>query len=95
LPDRKDQDQPSKGAIMRNAGRLKLGYYPLPIEEARNLRQLLIAPPAFFAVDPCAGDGTALLEITQGLSAARYPCAFSQCDSGAWEIDGRSKLIRT
>jgi hypothetical protein len=54
---------------MRNAGRLKLGYYPLPIEEARNLRNLLIAPQPFFAVDPCAGDGTALVEITRDLPA--------------------------
>ena len=54
---------------MRNAGRLKLGYYPLPIEEARNLRSLLIAPHPFFAVDPCAGDGTALAEITRKLPA--------------------------
>ena len=54
---------------MRNAGRLKLGYYPLPIEEARNLRNLLIAPHPFFAVDPCAGDGTALVEITRDLPA--------------------------
>jgi len=54
---------------MRNAGRLKLGYYPLPIEEARNLRNLLIATQPFFAVDPCAGDGTALAEITLELPA--------------------------
>jgi hypothetical protein len=54
---------------MRNAGRLKLGYYPLPIEEARNLRQRLIAPQSFFAVDPCAGDGAALVEITRDLPA--------------------------
>lgn len=54
---------------MRNAGRLKLGYYPLPSEEARRLGNLLIAPQPFFAVDPCAGDGTALLEITQNLPA--------------------------
>ena len=56
---------------MRNAGRLKLGYYPLPIEEARNLRSLLIATQPFFAVDPCAGDGTALVEVTRDLSAQR------------------------
>ncbi len=54
---------------MRNAGRLKLGHYPLPSEEARNLRRLLQAPTGFFAIDPCAGDGTALLEITQELPA--------------------------
>jgi len=58
-----------KDAYMRNAGRLKLGYYPLPTEEARNLRQFLIAPQSFFAVDPCAGDGTALVELTRGLPA--------------------------
>src|SRR5437763_15795523 len=54
---------------MRNAGRLKLGYYPLPIQEARNLRNLLIAPQPFFAVDPCSGDGTTRLELTQNLPA--------------------------
>ena len=54
---------------MRNAGRLKLGYYPLPIEEAQNIRHLLIAPHQFFAIDPCAGDGTALVEITGDLPA--------------------------
>ena len=25
---------------MRNAGSSKLGYYPLPVEEARNIRRL-------------------------------------------------------
>ena len=54
---------------MRNAGRLKLGYYPLPVEEARNLRNLLVATQSVFAVDPCAGDGTALVEITRDLPA--------------------------
>lgn len=29
---------------MRNAGRLKLGYYPLPVEEAQNIRALLMCP---------------------------------------------------
>ena len=56
---------------MRNAGRLKLGHYPLPVEEASNLRQLLIAPGPFFAVDPCAGDGTALLEVTKDFAAQK------------------------
>jgi len=56
---------------VRNAGRLKLGHYPLPVEEAINLRQLLIAPRPFFAVDPCAGDGTALIEVTKDLAVQR------------------------
>lgn len=34
---------------MRNTGRLKLGYYALPLEEARNARDLMVAPHSFFA----------------------------------------------
>jgi Uncharacterised methyltransferase family (DUF6094) len=54
---------------MRNAGRLKLGYYPLPLEEARHIHALLNCTGPFAALDPCAGDGTALLEITSGTGA--------------------------
>ncbi|MGO9432822.1 MAG: DUF6094 domain-containing protein [Terracidiphilus sp.] len=50
---------------MRNAGRLKLGYYPLPVEEARNIRALLMPSTPYSAIDPCVGDGTALIEITK------------------------------
>ena len=50
---------------MRNAGRLKLGYYPLPIDEARNIRALLVSSAPYAAIDPCVGDGAALLEITK------------------------------
>ena len=46
---------------MRNAGRLKLGYYPLPIDEARNIRSLLVSSAPYAAIDPCVGDGTALI----------------------------------
>ena len=42
---------------MRNAGRLKLGYYPLPIDEARNIRCLLVSSAPYAAIDPCVGDG--------------------------------------
>jgi Uncharacterised methyltransferase family (DUF6094) len=54
---------------MRNAGRLKLGYYPLPEEEARNIRALLMSAAPYAAIDPCLGDGTALLEIAEGTGA--------------------------
>src|SRR5271169_6080984 len=50
---------------MRNAGRLKLGYYPLAVEEAQNIRALLMSSAPYSAIDPCVGDGTALLEITR------------------------------
>jgi len=50
---------------MRNSGRLKLGYYPLPVEEAKNIRTLLLPAAPYEAIDPCVGDGTALIEITK------------------------------
>src|SRR5271157_4574718 len=54
---------------MRNAGRLKLGYYPLPVEEAQNIRALLMSSGPYSAIDPCACDGTALHEITKDTGA--------------------------
>jgi len=54
---------------MRNAGRLKLGYYPLPIDEARNIRALLVPSGPYAAIDPCVVDGTALIEITKDSGA--------------------------
>ena len=54
---------------MRSAARLKLGYYPLPREEARNIRGLLVPCAPYSAIDPCAGDGTALVEITRDTGA--------------------------
>ena len=54
---------------MRNAGRLKLGYYPLPSDEARNIRSLLVSSAPYAAIDPCVGDDAALLEITKDTGA--------------------------
>jgi Uncharacterised methyltransferase family (DUF6094) len=54
---------------MRNAGRLKLGYYPLPSSEAQNIRAVLNVGAPFAAIDPCAGDGIALVEITADSNA--------------------------
>ena len=55
--------------MARMSSRLKLGYYPLPIEEAAKVRSLLRFPKGFAAIDPCAGDGSALLDITEGAGA--------------------------
>src|SRR5512142_43806 len=55
--------------MSRLVSRLKLGYYPLPIEEAHNIGSVLLASAPFSAIDPCAGDGTALGEITSGNGA--------------------------
>src|ERR1035441_8902905 len=54
---------------MRNAGRIKLGYYPLPVEEARNIRSLLVPSAPYAAIDACVGEATALIEITRNTSA--------------------------
>ena len=55
--------------MARPIARLKLGYFPLPIEEAQNIRTLLLPTAPYAAIDPCVGDGTALLEITRNTDA--------------------------
>src|SRR5579864_1406482 len=58
---------------MRNAGRLKLGYYPLPLAEAHRLRAHLVFPEKrFAALDPCVGDGSAFEILVQQSAALRY-----------------------
>ncbi len=57
---------------MRNSGRLKLGYYPLPMQEGRRLRLLLRCPEVFSAVDPCVGTGAALDLVTADCDCRRY-----------------------
>src|SRR5215469_6056214 len=58
---------------MRNAGRLKLGYYPLPPSEAQHLRNHLLFPEKpFSALDPCVGDGSAFEILVQQGAALRY-----------------------
>jgi hypothetical protein len=52
--------------MARNASRIKLGYYPLPPVEGARLRQLLDFAPGASAVDPCAGAGAALHQLTEG-----------------------------
>lgn len=55
--------------MSRPFARLKLGYYPLPPQEGRNIHSLLVASSSYCAIDPCAGNGTALLEITSDMGA--------------------------
>jgi tRNA1(Val) A37 N6-methylase TrmN6 len=58
---------------MRNQGRLRLGYFPLPLNDARRIRACLSYPPSpVSAIDPCVGDGAAFLEITAETCARRY-----------------------
>lgn len=54
---------------MRSVARIKLGWYPLPPDEGLRLRQLLHFPDKTASVlDPCAGTGAALLQISEGAS---------------------------
>ena len=58
---------------MRNVGRIKLGYYPLPATEGTRLRKLLQYPAeATSVLDPCVGTGAALMQLTDGAGAALY-----------------------
>jgi len=60
------------GTMARNAARLKMGYYPLPVSEAVRLRALLSFSSSASVVDPCVGQGTAIEIITQGADVRRY-----------------------
>jgi hypothetical protein len=57
---------------MRNQGKIKLGFYPLPVAEARRLKNYLLFSEQFSAVDPCIGDGVAFCTLLEGVSAHRY-----------------------
>ncbi len=64
-----------------------MGYFPLALEEARRIRRFLALPGAnFSAVDPCAGCGSALVEITAGVGALRYGV---ELDAYRAEVAGR------
>lgn len=58
--------------MARNASRLKLGYYPLLSGEGQRVRRLLEFPPDCAVLDPCAGTGAALRQITGETPARRY-----------------------
>ena len=58
---------------MRLAGREKLGYFPLSIEAASQIRHFLAFPESqASALDPCVGDGGALATITGASNVVRY-----------------------
>ncbi len=57
---------------MRLAGRLKLGFYPLPPAEAERLRACLDCPHPFSALDPCVGDGAAFSRLLDDKPALAY-----------------------
>jgi 16S rRNA G966 N2-methylase RsmD len=59
--------------MARSVSRLKLGYYPLPVEEAKRLHKMLAFPAETASVlDPCAGTGAALHQLTDGAKVERH-----------------------
>jgi Uncharacterised methyltransferase family (DUF6094) len=57
---------------MRLAGRLKLGFYPLPAKEAERIRARLQYPQEFAALDPCVGDGVAFSRLLESTKAQAH-----------------------
>lgn len=57
---------------MRNAARLKMGYYPLPENEGVKLRSLLAYSQPASVIDPCVGQGAALNLLTSNAPVRRY-----------------------
>ena len=57
---------------MRPHGQTKLGFFPLPIAEAKGLKNWPSFPERFSALDPCVGDGVAFAQLLHGVTAHRY-----------------------
>lgn len=57
---------------MRPHGKIKLGFFPLPIVEAERLKRCLQFPAEFSALDPCVGDGVAFTHLLKDAGARRY-----------------------
>jgi tRNA1(Val) A37 N6-methylase TrmN6 len=57
---------------VRPHGQTKLGFFPLPIAEAKRLKTWLSFPERFSALDPCVGDGVAFAQLLHGVTASRY-----------------------
>jgi hypothetical protein len=57
---------------MRPHGQTKLGFFPLPVREAKRLRKWLSFPATFSALDPCIGDGAAFASLLQDAACNRY-----------------------
>ena len=53
-------------------GKTKLGFFPLPVAEARRLNAYLSFATEFSALDPCVGDGVAFDALLEGSPAKRY-----------------------
>ena len=75
--------------MARSVARLKMGYFPLPAAEARNIRSLLSFCGPCSVIDPCAGKGTALNLITAGAPVLRFGV---ELDTGRAEEAAKSGI---
>jgi SAM-dependent methyltransferase len=57
---------------VRPHGQTKLGFFPLPVAEAKRLKNWLTFPERFSALDPCVGDGVAFANLLQDVACNRY-----------------------
>src|SRR5216683_4552867 len=57
---------------VRPHGQTKLGFFPLPIAEAKRLKNWLTFPERFSAIDPCVGDGVAFAHLLRDVAVHRY-----------------------
>jgi hypothetical protein len=57
---------------MRPHGQTKLGFFPLPIAEAKRLKNWLTFQDQFSALDPCVGNGSAFKTLLNGAAARLY-----------------------
>jgi Uncharacterised methyltransferase family (DUF6094) len=57
---------------MRPHGQTKLGFFPLPVAEAKRLKNWLTFPAKFSALDPCVGDGVAFSQLLENVACNRY-----------------------
>ena len=57
---------------MRPHGQTKLGFFPLPVAEAKRLKSWLTFPERFSALDPCVGDGVAFAHLLHNVASHRY-----------------------
>jgi hypothetical protein len=56
---------------VRPHGQTKLGFFPLPVAEAKRLKTWLTFPERFSALDPCVGDGVAFAHLLHDVPAHR------------------------
>jgi len=57
---------------MRPHVQTKLGFFPLPIAEAKRLKNWLNFPEEFSALDPCMGDGVAFAQVLRDVTVRNY-----------------------